>query len=294
MKNWSDVRVFLAVLRNGSTLAASRKLGMSQPTVARRIEVLEHETGLTLFQRDNRGFQPTEAGLALRPLAEKLEASALELAEKAKELSRPRPIRITAYPANFSPRMTQILSEYSALHPETRFEMIPSVMLLDIAAGEADIALRIVMSDPDPTLIRRKISTARFTLFGAPSYAEKRGLPDSPDNLRGHSFLTYQRDGLFSRHHDWLVRRLLPEQIIMSFAEAELLAVAIRAGRGLGIMNLKMAEPDEAAGRLIRCFEPPPDLSAEHLMLISPNAYRRADVKEFVKFFAPRYAAIFK
>ena len=172
--------------------------------------------------------------------------------------------------------------------------MIPSVTLLDLAAGEADIALRVVMTEPDPTLIRRKISTARFTLFGAPSYAEKRGLPDSPDNLSGHSFLTYQRDGLFSRHHDWLTRRLSPDQLVTSFAEAELLGAAIRAGRGLGIMNLKMAEPDETAGRLIRCFEPPADLSAEHLMLISPNAYRRAEVKEFAKFFAPRYAAIFK
>ena len=58
-----------------------------------------------------------------------------------------------------------------ALDPKTMFEMIPRVMLLDIAAGEADIALCVVMSEPDPTLIRRKISTARFTLFGAPSYA---------------------------------------------------------------------------------------------------------------------------
>ena len=106
--------------------------------------------------------------------------------------------------------------------------------------------------------------------------------------------MTYQRDGLFSRHHDWLIRRLAPGQIIMSFAEAELLAAAIRAGRGLGIMNLKLAEPDEKAGRLIRCFEPPEGLSAEHLMLISPKAYKRAEVKEFTKFFAPRYATIFK
>lgn len=51
-----------------------------------------------------------------------------------------------------------------ALHPKTMFEMIPSVMLLDIA-------LRVVMSEPDPTLIRRKINTARFMLFGAPRYA---------------------------------------------------------------------------------------------------------------------------
>jgi DNA-binding transcriptional LysR family regulator len=59
-------------------------------------------------------------------------------------------------------------------------------------------------------------------------------------------------------------------------------------------MNLRMAEADEAAGRLIRCFPPPEELSKQHLMLVSPDAYRRAEVKEFTKFFAPRYAAIFR
>jgi DNA-binding transcriptional LysR family regulator len=57
--NWSDLRVFLAVLDAGSTLAASKALGMAQPTVARRIDALEHATGLTLFERDTRGAQAT-------------------------------------------------------------------------------------------------------------------------------------------------------------------------------------------------------------------------------------------
>jgi DNA-binding transcriptional LysR family regulator len=56
--NWSDLRVFLAVLDAGSTLAASKALGMAQPTVARRIDALEHATGLTLFERDTRGRNP--------------------------------------------------------------------------------------------------------------------------------------------------------------------------------------------------------------------------------------------
>ena len=51
-RDWSDVRVFLAVVRAGSTLAASNSLGMAQPTVARRIEALEHALGLVLFERD--------------------------------------------------------------------------------------------------------------------------------------------------------------------------------------------------------------------------------------------------
>lgn len=57
--NWSDISVFLTVCREGSTLAASKQLGVSQPTVARRIDALEHQLGLTLFERDTHGFKPT-------------------------------------------------------------------------------------------------------------------------------------------------------------------------------------------------------------------------------------------
>jgi DNA-binding transcriptional LysR family regulator len=293
-RNWSDVRTFLAVVREGSTLAASRKLGIAQPTVARRIEALEHEIGLVLFVRDNRGFRPTEAARSLLPLAEALEAAASGFATKAGDLTRPRPIRITAVTANFSPRVMQILSEFTALHPHIRFEVLHGVKVLDRAAGEADLALRVTWIEPDPSLISRKISTARFTLYGAPSYAERRGLPDSPDSLRGHSFVTFEREDGTPRFIDWLLRHVSRDQIVMSFSEIDLMAAAIRAGHGLGIINLKLAEAEEAAGRLIRCFDPPEELSAQHLMLIPPNTYRRPEVKEFTKFFAPRYAAIFK
>lgn len=293
-RNWSDVRAFLAVIREGSTLAASRKLGMAQPTVARRIEALEHETGLILFDRDTRGFRPTEAAKALLPLAEAIEAAAAEFATRAEDLSRPRPIRITAFSANFSPRVTQVFSEFFAMRPDVRFEFLPGTKTLDLSAGEADIALRITRQETDPSLICRKISTARFTVFGAPGYAERRGLPDSPAHLAGHVFVTYEPKDAPAIYHEWLLNYVSPEQIISSFSEIDLLEAAILAGHGLGILNLRMAEADEAAGRLIRCFAPPEEMSAEHLMLISPQAYRRPEVKEFTKFFAPRYAAIFR
>ncbi len=293
-QNWSDVRVFLAVFRKGSTLAASHVLGVAQPTVARRIEALEHQLGLILFERDNRGFRPTEAARSLLPQAEALEAAASELAKNADSLSRPRPIRITAFSANFSPRVTQVFSEFSTLHPEVRFEFLPGVKPLDLSAGEADIALRITASEPDQNLICRKISTARFTLYGAPAYAKKHGLPRSPEEMQGHSFVTFERTGMHFQFREWLLRQISPEQIVMSFSEIELMDAAIRAGHGLGVMNLKLAEADERAGTLIRCFEPPEEMSAQHMILISPDAYRRPEVKAFTKFFGPRYAAIFR
>ncbi|NDW02714.1 LysR family transcriptional regulator [Salipiger sp. PrR002] len=293
-RSWTDVQIFLAVFREGSTLAASRKIGMAQPTVARRIDVLEHEVGLVLFDRGNRGFRPTEAARTLLPLAEALEAAAKSFAAAAEALTRPRPIRITAVFTNFSPAVTQIFSEFTASHPAVRFEFLPTARPLDLLGGEVDIALRITRRQPEPALICRRISTARFTLFGAPSYAAKHGLPVSPDDLAGHVFVTYAPDDMPSIYHDWLAARITPGQIILAFSEYGLLEAAIRAGQGLGIMNLKLAETDESAGRLIRCFPPPDEMSAAHLMLISPEAHRRAEVREFTKFFAPRYAALFK
>ena len=106
--------------------------------------------------------------------------------------------------------------------------------------------------------------------------------------------MTFEREDVAPRIRDWLLRHVSPDQIVLSFREIELMDAAIRAGHGLGITNLRMAEADEAAGRLIRCFEPPEELSAQHLLLASPDAYRRAEVKEFIRFFAPRYAAIYK
>ncbi|MEW2912443.1 LysR family transcriptional regulator [Leisingera sp. JC11] len=289
--NWSDLRVFLAVVREGSTLAASRKLGMAQPTVARRIDALEHATGLVLFERDTRGFRLTANGQDLVPCAEAVETAARAFASQAADLAETKPIRITAYSANFSPRMIDIVNGFSAENPGVAFEFLPSVKTLDLMAGEADIALRLARTEPSPSLIARKISDAKWSLFGSQAYAAHFGLPASPKDLEGHRFVTFQRGDVPNVFHEWLMERVDPKQIAASYSELDLMHAAIRSGQGLGITNVKLVEPDTS---LIRCFDEIKELSVPHLMLISPDAYRRAEVRAFVKYFAPRYAAIYR
>ncbi|MEM7303868.1 MAG: LysR family transcriptional regulator, partial [Pseudomonadota bacterium] len=105
-QNLSDVRVFLAVLRAGSTLAASKTLGMAQPTVARRVEALEHMLGLVLFERNTHGFTPTKDALALIPSAEAVEKAAKGLDDMAARLAsaKSRVIRMTAVANAFNPK----------------------------------------------------------------------------------------------------------------------------------------------------------------------------------------------
>ncbi|MDE4142609.1 LysR family transcriptional regulator [Phaeobacter gallaeciensis] len=290
-RNWSGIRIFLAVVRAGSTLAAARQLGMAQPTVARRIEALEHELGVTLFERDTRGFHPTEMARALLPKAEEIEAATTRFAQTIEALTSTRPIRITAYSGNFSPRVATIFSEFSVLRPDVSFEFLPSVEVLDLAAGEADIALRLTRNLPDPELICRKISTARYALYGSRTYAEKHGLPVSTEDLVNHAFVSFLREGVPSAFHDWLIRHVEPDQIRQTYSEIDLMHAAIRSGHGLGIMNVKLVESDDT---LIQCFAPLEEMNSEHLMLIAPEAYRRPEVKAFTKFFAPRYTAVFR
>jgi DNA-binding transcriptional LysR family regulator len=292
--SWSDLRVFLAVIEHGSTLAASRAVGLSQPTVARRIDALEHELGLSLFERDTRGFRPTSAALAIVDQAKAVE-HAVEAFARAAEVERPeRPIRITAFTANLSRRVTGIIGQYSAQHPESTFELLPATATLDLMAGEADIALRITNKTPDHRLICRKISTARFAVYASKSYAERNGIPSGLDDLKEHRILIYSRPGEPSITGDWMLRHVASEKVAKTFPEIELYDAAIRAGQGIGVLNLRMAEDDQRSGELVRCFEPIEDLDMQHIMLVSPAAHRRPEVRRFTKFFAPRYAQLFK
>lgn len=292
-RNWSDLRVFLAVYREGSTLAAARHLGVAQPTVARRIEVLEHELGLTLFERDTRGFHPTQAASTLLPQIEAIEHAVQALTEQAHDLAAPGVIRITAFAANFSETITDIIADFTGQYPDVGFEFLPSTRKYDLMAGEADVALRLTLGGDPPDLISRRIGKARFTLYGTPAYAERHGLPRTPEDMAGHRLYSVVQKGMAPILHGWLLHHVPEEALARVFSEIGMLEAAVRNGHGLAINNLGRNEEDERAGRLIRCFDPPEDWAIDHVMLISPDAWRRQEVKAFVKFFAPRYAALF-
>ena len=78
--DWDDVRMFLAVAREGSMRAAGRALGLSQPTIARRLAAFEAAFGgPTLFDRLPEGLRLNAAGEQLVPAAESVEGAVLTL-----------------------------------------------------------------------------------------------------------------------------------------------------------------------------------------------------------------------
>ena len=78
--DWSDVRVFLAIAREGSMRAAGQALGLSQPTIARRLAAFEVSFGgQTLFDRLPEGLRLNAVGEQLVAAAERVEDAVLRL-----------------------------------------------------------------------------------------------------------------------------------------------------------------------------------------------------------------------
>ncbi len=141
---WDDVQLFLAIAETGSLSAASRQLQLGQPTVSRRLALLEHQLGYQLFHREVGGAKLTSAG-------EKLVTPARRMAEWAGEISRAASsgdrspsgtVRITAAPGVAYDFVAPFAGWLAQKYPKLRLEVLTSVQYLDLARGEADLAIR--------------------------------------------------------------------------------------------------------------------------------------------------------
>jgi DNA-binding transcriptional LysR family regulator len=292
-KNWSDVRVFLAVLRAGSTLAASKSLGIAQPTAARRIKALEHELKLVLFEPDTRGFRPTPDAQALVEAAEVFEAAAIDLSEKTTKLSATSSgvIRITAVEAVFTGQFSAILEDFVDSFGDVQFEFIRRNDVVDLSAGEADVAIRLTNTIDDQSLICRKITQLTGSLIASKNYAKKHGIPASEDELGSHKFVVYDGKNVPHLINNWLLDRIDASQIAMTCTDVESLETAVEMGAGIGPLPTRYAYSRD---KVVACFELPPETSTTSWLLVNPSAYLRPEVKAFTAFFAPRYSALFR
>ncbi|MDU5779544.1 MAG: LysR family transcriptional regulator [Pantoea sp.] len=171
---WGDVQVFLAVMRNGSFGKAAQSLGVSHPTIGRRIKALEDEAQQALFRRTKEGLVLTDAGDGVMKLAEAMENSALalerRLAGNHDRLQGILRISSAEWFANYV--LAPVLGELTRRHPAIVPEVIASFRLLNLSRRDADIAFRIVpFTDPD--IVQRRLMSMPYALYGTPENAQR-------------------------------------------------------------------------------------------------------------------------
>ena len=281
--DWDDLKHLLAVARHGSTLAAGRALGLDQSTVQRRLTQLERRFGQALVLRQPSGYQLTEFGQALLPHAQRVEdAVALfkqQLAAAAAEVAGV--IRVTCpEPIVFRITQSTLLQRFNERYPALQVHFVMSDKYIDLAKGEADVALRSGDTD-DGDLVVRKIGDSVWALYASTAYIERHGRPQQVQDLSGHALVGF--DDTMARHRiaGWL-RRVAPDAQLVARSNSVLgLVYSAKAGVGVAPLPIALgdAEPD-----LVRVIEPVPELTRIWRLLTTAELRHTPRVAAFFDF----------
>ncbi|RZJ08594.1 MAG: LysR family transcriptional regulator [Rubrivivax sp.] len=281
--DWDDLKHLLAVARQGSTLAAGRAMGVDQSTVQRRLTALEQRFGQALVQRQPSGYRLTEFGQALLPHAERVEEAVAQfrqqLAAASSDVSGV--IRVTCpEPIVYRITQTDLLKRFSERHPALQVHFVMSDKYVDLAHGEADVALRSGDTD-DGDLVGRKIADSIWAVYASKGYIEKHGRPERVEDLCRHALVGF--DDTMAKHRiaAWL-RKVAPD-VALAGRSNSVLGLIYSAKAGVGVAPLPMplgdAEPD-----LVRVIEPVADLTRIWRVLTTAELRQTPRVAAFFDF----------
>jgi DNA-binding transcriptional LysR family regulator len=188
--NWDDLRFFLAVARLGSHSAAARALGVTQPTIGRRMAAFEREGGTKLFVATRLGQDLSATGRELRVHAERMELDALaaERSSVGRDLGVRGKLSITASEWLVGAVLAAQLAPFTALHPELELELVAEPRQLSLLRREVDIALRPSRFE-DADVVQRKVAVISFGLYASEAYLARHGRPDFARRCEGHRLI---------------------------------------------------------------------------------------------------------
>ncbi|GAA5068718.1 LysR family transcriptional regulator [Roseibacterium beibuensis] len=237
MRNWDDLRVFLATARAESLTGAGRDLRMDPATVGRRVARLEEGLGATLFAKSPQGYALTEAGQKLMTHAEAAEAALRagtgEASGAGEGLSGT--IRIGAPDGCANYLLPQVCARIAEAHPALDIQILALPRVVNLSRREADLA--IAVSRPKTDRLRAEaLSEYRLSLAASDDWIARHGAPTSPADLKGARMIGYIPDMIFDAELDYLSALGVAHVPLASNSISVQLNLA-RAGAGLAVVH---------------------------------------------------------
>ena len=239
LRDWADIRLFLAVLDHGSLVGASEALELTQPTVGRRLSAMEERFGTPLLVRAGRRMQLTDAGAGILDSARRMEREmlAIELSLEAHSSALVGEVCISATEGTGTEWLTPVLHDFHQLYPQIIIKVQIESRAVDLLHREADLALRLGRPT-QPSLIARHLVDIGFGLYASPEYLAKRGTPTTIEELSDHDMV-----GLDVMHSRITVEKAFPTDerlpgnyVYLTNSPTAQLA-AVEAGFGIGVMS---------------------------------------------------------
>ena len=243
--DWDDARLFLAVAREGSLRSAARKLGISQPTVGRRLARFETSaSAVPLFDRFPEGLRLTDAGKSVLPLAERLEAAALALqGQRATPGPQPSSVRISVgeWAGDF---LAQCLGEpdRQRLPDGVALELVASDQTVNLTRREADLAVRHGRPETGDLYVSR-VGTIACAAYAVPG--------TKADTA---AWITYAQEQAHYALSRWISATIAAKDAPVSTraSSMSMQAAAARTGAGVAISALLSRRSRSRAGACAR------------------------------------------
>lgn len=251
LRDWADIRLFLAILDQGSLIAAAEYLGLTQPTVGRRLSAMEARFGTALFVRAGRRMQLTDAGKAILDSARRMEIEmlAIERNLEAQSTALCGEVTISATEGTGTEWLTPVLLDFHREYPEIMLNVQIESRAVDLIHREADIALRLGRPE-QPELIARRLVTVGFGLYASQAYLDSAPPLRTLEDLSSHQRVGLRTPGNRERMFEILptADTLTGTYTYVSNSPAAQM-VAVQAGFGIGMVSHRWAA---MAGKLVR------------------------------------------
>lgn len=247
--------LFAAVARHRNFRRAAAELGLPASTLSERLRDFEAELGVRLLNRTTRSVSVTEAGQRLldeigAPVAT-IDAALAAVGKADRELRGT--LRINGPKPAIDFRLMPLVMRYLALYPQMRIEVVTEAAFIDVIAAGFDAGVRYGESLDQDMVAVSLGAPQRFVVVGSPSYLEKHGRPQTPDDLREHSCfgLILPRGNVlpWEFERDGQIVKVMPRGALAS-SDGALQLEAARRGFGLAMHFEEACAGDIASGAL--------------------------------------------
>lgn len=229
------METFVSALAEGSLSGAGQQRGISQSAASQQIRQFETHIGKQLLHRSPQGVSATRAGVLVQEHAKKiLERYELMLAElEALDGDVAGTIRINT--GNFLGRVVfgPVLLELGKAHGDLDIVLRMEDRLVDVVREGYDLAIRAGRLG-ETSGFGRKIASLETVFFATPSYLDKYGRPEKPEDMKRLKLIQHHEDksaGFFEVKRDGQFYQA-PIRVGFTADDPEIILKAVRTGMG--------------------------------------------------------------
>ena len=243
-ESWSDIALFLAIAEHGTLSAAAEKVGLSQPTLGRRLSALEARLGVSLFARGGRRLKLTDTGAAIMENARRMEREmrAIERMIDVHATGLSGEVTITATEGTGTEWLAPELIEFHQRYPDISINLRVENRTVDLIRREADIALRLGRPT-QPDLIARRLVDVAFGLYATREYLNGHAPLERIEQLQAHDVIGMWLDGEVPRMNYFGSDAVpaAPGRMVFAPNSAQAQMSAARAGYGVAVLSCRWA-----------------------------------------------------